>query len=119
MKEGTHGQRHSGGSRSGKELQHKISKLQVPSFDGKKMTTRAWVHQLQKYLVLNPSMTEEEAINFSSLHFDGDALEWWRHGMSNQGYKSITSFEEFTRRLMKRFDRKRENDYFRDLNALR
>lgn len=119
VKEGMHGQRHSGGLRSGKELQHKIGKLQIPSFDGKKMTIRVWVHQLQTYLVLNPSMTEEEAINFASLHFDGDALEWWRHGMSNQGYGSITSFKEFTRQLVKKFDQKWENNYFWDLNALR
>lgn len=70
------------------------------------MIARAWVHQLQTYLVLNPSMTEEEAINFASLHFDGDALEWWHHGMSSEGHGSITSFEEFTRQLVKRFDRK-------------
>lgn len=45
VKEGTHGQHHSGGSRSGKkELKHKIDKLQIPSFDGKKMIARAWVH---------------------------------------------------------------------------
>lgn len=101
------GQHHSGGSRSGKkELQHKIDKLKIPSFDGKKMTARAWVHQLQTYLILNPNVIEEEAINFASLHFDGDVLEWWHHGMSNQGYGSITSFEEFTRWLVKRFDQK-------------
>jgi len=72
--------------------------MQVPTFDGKKMTARAWVHQLQTYFVLNPSMMEEEAINFASLHLEGDALEWWCHGMVSQGYAHITTFEEFTKR---------------------
>ena len=104
MKEGTYVKCHSGGLRSGKkELQHKIDKLKIPSFDGKKMTTRAWVHHLHTYLILKLSMTKEEAINFASLYFDGDALEWCHHGISNQGYSSITSFEEFTRWLVKRF----------------
>lgn len=83
------------------------------------MTARAWVHQLQTYFVLNPSMVKEEAINFTSLHFEGDVLKWWHHGMASQGYAHIITFEEFTRRLVKRFDRKKENDYFRELNSLR
>lgn len=38
--------------------------------------------------------------------------------MASQGYAHITTFEEFTRRLVKRFDRKK-NNYFRDMNSLR
>lgn len=34
-------------------------------------------------------------------------------------YSHISTFDEFARRLAKRFDRKREVDYFRDLTALR
>lgn len=49
-------------------------------------------------------MIEEDVINFVSLHFEGDALEWWYHGMSNEDYRYITSFEEFIRLLAKRFD---------------
>jgi len=41
-------------------------------------------------------MMEEEDINFESLHLEGDALEWWHHGMVIQGYAHITTFEEFT-----------------------
>lgn len=84
-----------------------------------KMTARAWLHLLQKYFTLNPSMVEEDAIHFASLHLEGDALEWWQHGVISQGYSLITSFDEFVRRLAKRFDWKKENDYFRDLMALR
>jgi len=57
-------------------------------------------------------MMEEEAINFASLHLEADTLEWWLHGMLSQGYAHITTFEEFTRKLVKRFDQKKENDYF-------
>lgn len=59
-----------------KDFEHKISKMQVQMFDGKKMMARAWLHQLQTYFTLRPNMMEEDAIYFSSLHFEGDALEW-------------------------------------------
>lgn len=83
------------------------------------MTGRACLHQLQTYFTLNPSMVEEDAIHFASLHLEGDAQEWWRNGMISQGYSLITTFDEFGRRLAKRFDRKREDDYFRDMTTLR
>lgn len=38
--------------------------------------------------------------------------------MASQGYAHITTFEEFTRRLVRRFDQK-ENDYLWELNSLR
>ena len=64
-------------------------------------------------------MLEEDEVNFASLHLKGDALEWWRHGMVSQGYSHISTFDEFARRVVKRFDQKREDNYFRDLTALR
>lgn len=64
-------------------------------------------------------MMEEEAIDFASLHLEGDALEWWHHGIANQDYANIITFKEFTRRLVRRFDRKKKNDYFQELNSLR
>jgi len=88
-------------------------------YDGKKMTTRAWLHQLQTYFTLNPNMEEEEVIYFVTLHFKGDALEWWQHRMIRKGYVDISSFDEFSRNLVKRFDRKKENEYFQDLMLLR
>lgn len=42
-------------------------------------------------------MVEEDAIHFSPLHFEGDALEWLQHGMIIQGYSLITSFDDFAR----------------------
>lgn len=83
------------------------------------MTARAWLHQLQMYFTLSPNMIEEDAIPFASLHFEGDVLEWWQHGVISQDYFHISSFDEFARRLVKRFDRKKENDYFRELTSLK
>lgn len=88
-------------------------------YDGKKMTTRAWLHGLQTYFILILNMVEEDAIHFASLHFEGDALEWWQHEVINEGYSLITSFDELVRQLVKRFDWKEENDYFEDLTSLR
>lgn len=64
-------------------------------------------------------MVEEEAINFASLHLEVNALNSWHHGMVSQGYAHITMFKEFTRRTVKRFNQKKKNDYFLDLNSLR
>lgn len=64
-------------------------------------------------------MVEEDANHFASLQFEGDAIEWWKNGMIIQDYSYIASFDEFCWRLVKRFDRKRENDYFRELIYLK
>jgi hypothetical protein len=88
------------------DLVHKIGKMAVPYFDEMtKTTARAWVHKLDTYFHLNP-MTESEAIKFSTLHLDGEAHEWWYHGLVTLGNSNITSYEDFTQRLMDRFDRK-------------
>lgn len=42
-------------------------------FDGGKMMARAWLHQLHTYFTLNPSMVDEDAMHFASLHLEGDA----------------------------------------------
>lgn len=110
-------QSHSWGSK--RDLQQKLNKMRVPMYDGRKVTARAWLHQLQTYSTMGPNMVEEDAIHFVSLYFEGDALEWWRHGLTSQNYSNITSFDEFARRLVKRFDRKKEDDCFRDLTSLR
>jgi hypothetical protein len=36
---------------------------------------KAWVHKLETYLQLNP-MTEKEAIEYSTIHLEGEADEW-------------------------------------------
>jgi hypothetical protein len=51
-------------------------------------------------------MIEGEEIKFSTLHLDGEAHEWWYHGLVTLGNASITSYEDFTQRLMDMFDKK-------------
>jgi hypothetical protein len=41
-------------------------------------------------------MTEAEAIKFATLHLDGEAHEWWYHGLVTPGHATITSYLDFT-----------------------
>lgn len=97
----------------------KVGKLNIPTFDGSsRCSAQAWVQKLDTYFKLNP-MTELEAINFATLHFDGEAHEWWYHGLVTLGHNQITSYLEFTEMLMERFDRRDPKLHFRDLTQLR
>jgi hypothetical protein len=97
----------------------KVGKLTIPSFDGSsKCTARAWAQKLDTYYKLN-QMTKAEAINFATLHLEGEAHEWWYHGLVTLGHNRITSYREFTERLMDRFDRRDPEIHFRDLAQLR
>ena len=51
-------------------------------------------------------MTESKAISFATLHLEGEAHEWWYHGMVTLGHSQIMSYLDFTERLMERFDRR-------------
>jgi hypothetical protein len=64
-------------------------------------------------------MTESKAINFATLHLEGEAHQWWYHGLVMVGHSHITSYLEFTERLMERFDRRDPELHFRDLTQLR
>jgi hypothetical protein len=68
-------------------------------------------YMLDTYFKLNP-MTESEAISFATLHLDGEAHEWWYHGLVTLGHNHITSYLEFTERLMERFDKERSRAPF-------
>jgi hypothetical protein len=97
----------------------KVGKLTIPSFDGSsKCIARAWVQKLDTYYKLN-QMTEIEAISFSTLPLEGEAHEWWYHGLVTLGHCRITSYREFMERLMDRFDRRDPEIHFRDLAQLR
>jgi hypothetical protein len=50
---------------------------------------------------------------------EGEAHEWWYHGLVKLGHSRITSYREFTDRLMDRFDRKDPEIHFRYLAQLR
>ena len=64
-------------------------------------------------------MTETKAISFATLHLEGEAHKWWYHGLVTLGHSHITSYREFTDRLMDRFDRKDPEIHFKDLAQLR
>jgi hypothetical protein len=69
------------------------------------------------YYKLN-QMIEIEAISFVTLHLEGEAHEWWYHGLVTLGQSRITSYREFTDRLIDRFDSKDPEIHFRDLAQL-
>lgn len=82
-----------------KDLQHRVSKLTLPTFDGLgKMTVQSWIQKLDTYFSLNP-MTGEEAIKFSILHLEGLAHEWQHHGIVIQGFGQVSTYAEFTHKL--------------------
>jgi hypothetical protein len=97
----------------------KVGKLTIPSFDRpSKCTAIAWVQNLDTYYKLN-QMTEIEAISFATLHLEGEAHEWWHHGLVTLGHSHITSYREFTERIMHRSDRRDTEIHFKDLAQLR
>ena len=64
-------------------------------------------------------MIEADTIKLTTLHLDGEAHEWWYHGLVTLGHSSITSYLDFTQRLIERFDRKDPEIHFRELAQLR
>jgi hypothetical protein len=53
------------------------------------------------------------------LHLEGEAHEWWYHGLVTLGHNHIMPYLEFTERLMERFDMRDPELHFRDLTQLR
>ena len=49
---------------------------------------------------------EVEAIKIATLHFEGEAHNWWFHGLYTLGNNNVTTYAKFTRRLVERFDQK-------------
>jgi hypothetical protein len=64
-------------------------------------------------------MRELGAINFSTVYLEGKAHDWWYHGMSTLGHNPITSYLEFTQRLIDRFDQGDPKIHFRELTQLK
>jgi hypothetical protein len=96
----------------------KVGKLNIPTFDrSSRCSAYAWVQNLDTYFKLNP-MIRLEAINFSTLHLDGEAHEWWYLGLVTLGHNHITSYLDFTERLMERFDQRDPELHFKDFTQL-
>eukprot|EP01018_Ginkgo_biloba_P004218 Gb_09021 [translate_table: standard] len=100
-----------------RDLQHKVNKLHASTFDdSNKISARAWLQKLQTYFTLS-SMVEEDAIQFATLHLEGVAYDWW-HGLITQEHNLVQTFNDFSQRLLGRFERKDE-EYFRELARIR
>ena len=50
---------------------------------------------------------------------EGDASDWWFHGLKILGHDMVTTYEEFTRILVNRFDIRDPNMSFKDLSQLK
>ena len=64
-------------------------------------------------------MTEGDALQFAILHLEGTTHDWWHHGLVTQGHQNITSYEEFSQKLIKRFDRRHPQENFKKLTQIR
>jgi len=101
------------------ELQKTLGKVTIPCFDGSsKCLARSWVQKLDTYFQLH-QMTKVDAIKLATLHLDRKAHEWWNHGLVTLGHASITSYVEFTLRLIEFFDKKDSKIHFRELAQLK
>jgi hypothetical protein len=88
------------------DLMHKMGRLTIPYFEeSSKSIARAWVKNLDTYLQLN-LLTEAEEIQYATLHLEGEAHEWWSHGLVTLGHADITSYVEFNLIFMDRFEKK-------------
>ena len=64
-------------------------------------------------------MTKVNVIKLATLHLDREAHEWWYHGLVTLGHNTITSYSDFTQRLMERFDKRDTKTHFRELAQLK
>ena len=69
------------------------------------MFASAWLQKLLIYFQLNP-MVEEGALKMAILHLEGEASDWWFHGIRTLGHDHIFSYEDFSNALMEIFERK-------------
>ena len=76
------------------------------------------MEKLDIYFHLN-QMSETEAIKVATLHLDGEAQDWWFHGMVTLGHSTVTTYAEFTKRLIERFDQRDLEQHFVELTRLK
>ena len=82
-----------------KDLNCAISKVPLPTFDGSSQSSaNTWVQKLDVYVQLNP-MVEKYALKMAILHLEGDANEWWFHGLKTLDHYQVKTYGEFIDRL--------------------
>ena len=60
-----------------------------------------------------------EAIKITALHLEGEAHDWWFHGLSTLGHANVTAYSEFNRKLVEIFDRRDLEAPFMGLEKLK
>jgi hypothetical protein len=60
-------------------------------------------------------MIEANAIKLATLHLEGEAHDWWYHGLVTLGHNNITTYVDFTQRLLEWFKNKDPELHFREL----
>ena len=94
------------------ELKNSIGKITLPYFDGtSNCSVSSWIHKMDTYFQLNP-MEKMDAIKLESLHIDGEAIDGWFHGMNTLFHGQVVTYEEFSRKLIERFDQRDPDIYF-------
>ena len=64
-------------------------------------------------------MEKRDAIKLEALHINGEAIEWWFHGMKTLVHDQLFTYGEFGQRLTERFDQRYIDIYFHDLAHIR
>ena len=77
-----------------------------------------WIQKLYAHFQLNP-MVEEDALKMAILHIEGEANRWWFHGINTLVHDHISSYEYFSKALVKRFNRKYPELSFKELEQLK
>ena len=60
-----------------------------------------------------------EAIKIAMLHLEGEAHDWWFHGLSTLGHANVIAYSKLIRRLVERFDRRDPEAPFMGLAKLK
>ena len=76
------------------------------------------MQKLDTYFQLNP-MIDTDAIKLDTLHLDGESHEFRYHRLVTLGHNTITSYPDFTQRLIERLDWKDPEVHFRELAHLK
>ena len=64
-------------------------------------------------------MVEEDALKMAIFHLEGDANEWWLHGLKTLGHDQVKKYGKFVDRVLERFDKKDPELSFRELAQLK
>ena len=68
------------------ELKYTMGKVTIHSFySSSQMSASAWLQKLSVYSQLNP-MVEEDALKMAIVHLEGEASDWWFHGVRTLGH---------------------------------